>query len=361
MRKFLPLIWLCFSLSFSLASSPACAEISSGTMTVAIRHSPPFAIKDQDGNWHGISIELWRIIADKLGLAYRFHETASLRELLGAVERGEAEAAVAAITITSKRETRMDFTHPFVRTGLGIAVPIATGGGWLSVTQRVVAPPFIKAMAALFGLLLLVGFLVWLLERRRNTQFGGTPVEGIGAGLWWSAVTMTTVGYGDKAPVTFAGRALAMIWMFAGVIVISSFTAAIATSLTVGELGGNVRGKDDLARARIATVAESTSAQFLAEAQFDFRTEPDLYTALDALDRGTVDAVVYDAPLLRYQVRQQFDDRLAVIPGSFEGQDYGIALPPGSPHREAINRVLLDSLRDPAWEKLLYSYLGKRD
>ena len=53
--------------------------------------------------------------------------------------------------------------------------------------------------------------------------------------------------------------------------------------------------------------------------------------------------------------------RLNVLPGSFERQDYGIALPGGSPHREVINRALLESLREPAWEELLFRYLGKRD
>lgn len=53
-----------------------------------------------------------------------------------------------------------------------------------------------------------------------------------------------------------------MIRMFAGII-IASFTAAIATVLTVGELVGKVRGKDGLPRARIATVSDTTSVQYL--------------------------------------------------------------------------------------------------
>ena len=359
MKPFLLLIWFCLSM-FS-AHSLAGDELSSGVMTVVTRHTPPFAIKDPDGHWHGISIELWRNIADQLGLEYRLREIQSLKEMLDAVERRDADAAVAALTITSARETRMDFTHPFVSTGLGIAVPRHSGSAWLAITQRVVAPAFLKVMAGLLGLLLLVGLLVWLFERRRNAQFGGSPVKGIGSGLWWSAVTMTTVGYGDKAPMTLGGRAVALVWMFASVIVISSFTAAIATALTVGELSGKIRSKDDLAGARVATVTDSTSAQYLTDKHLDFSAEPNLQGALEALAQGDFDAVVYDAPLLRYQVRQQFGGRLNALPSSFERQDYGIALPQGSPHREAINRVLLESLKDPAWEELLYRYLGKRE
>lgn len=331
-----------------------------GTLIVATRHVPPFSIKQDDGSWQGISIELWRQIADRLDLEYRFREM-GLKEMLDAVQRHEVDAAVAALTITSDREQRMDFTHPFLSTGLGIAVPLSAGSGWLAVTQRFFSTRFLKVVTALLGILLLIGILVWFFERRRNAQFGGTPAQGIGSGLWWSAVTMTTVGYGDKSPQTLGGRAVALVWMFASIIIISSFTAAIATALTIGELGGKVQGKNDLARARISSVADSTSAQYLLQAKLSFRTESSLPDALEYLANGAVDAVVYDAPIMRYQVRNKYADRLSVLPGSFARQDYGIALPTASPYRETINQALLEELNTQTWEDLMFSYLGNRD
>jgi ABC-type amino acid transport substrate-binding protein len=336
------------------------AADASGVLTIATRHVPPFSIKQDDGSWHGISIELWSQIADRLGLDYRYREM-GLKAMLTAVERKEVDAAVAALTITSEREQHIDFTHSFLSTGLGIAVPLNSGGGWLAVTQAFFSARFLQVVTGLLGLLLLIGILVWFFERRRNAQFGGTPAQGIGSGLWWSAVTMTTVGYGDKSPLTLGGRVVALIWMFTSIIIISSFTAAIATALTIGELGGKVQGKEDLTRARVASVADSTSAQYLTGARINFRDEPDLQSALDALANGAVDAVVYDAPILRYQVRQRYSDQLSVLPGSFARQDYGIALPTDTPRREALNQALLESLQAPAWEELLYRYLGKID
>ena len=44
-----------------------------------------------------------------------------------------------------------------------------------------------------------------------NDQFSGTAAEDIGSGLWWSAVTVTTVGCGDKSPRTVGGGAVAMV------------------------------------------------------------------------------------------------------------------------------------------------------
>jgi ABC-type amino acid transport substrate-binding protein len=106
---------------------------------------------------------------------------------------------------------------------------------------------------------------------------------------------------------------------------------------------------------------DSTSAQYLTGARLEFRAEADLHQALVTLARGDVDAVVYDAPILRYQVWQGFRDRLKVLPVTFERRDYGIALPTGSPLREPVNGALLQALNQPAWEESLFRYLGRRE
>ena len=50
-----------------------------------------------------------------------------------------------------------------------------------------------------------------------------------GDALWWSLTTITTVGYGDRYPVTTEGRVLAVSLMIAGAALFSTFTAFIAT------------------------------------------------------------------------------------------------------------------------------------
>ena len=49
----------------------------------------------------------------------------------------------------------------------------------------------------------------------------------VGAGLWWSVQTVTTVGYGDVTPSTAAGRVLAAIVMLFGIGFLTVITAAI--------------------------------------------------------------------------------------------------------------------------------------
>jgi polar amino acid transport system substrate-binding protein len=203
------------------------------------------------------------------------------------------------------------------------------------------------------------GAMVWVFERRANPeQFGGGVVEGLGAAFWWAAVTMTTVGYGDKAPRTAAGRGVALLWMFASLLLISGFIAAASAALTSQSLVSSVSGLDDLPRARVGAPAGATSADFLAERGIAFRAFDDAPAALAALAAGRLDAVVYDAPLLQYTLRQDPETRLRVLPGELERQSYAIALPAGSPLRETVNVALLATLADPDWARLLRSYLG---
>jgi ABC-type amino acid transport substrate-binding protein len=219
---------------------------------------------------------------------------------------------------------------------------------------------FLQVIAILGLLLFVVGTLVWLIERKRNVQqFGGGAGQGLASGFWWAAVTMTTVGYGDKAPTTFGGRVIALIWMFAGIIMISGFTAAITTALTVSELGDTIRGPGDLPDVRIGSVRGTSSEEYLQSQRLVYRTYQDPRAGLQALANNEIDAVVYDAPLLRYLARTVFPGTVGILSATFDRQDYGIALQARSTLREPMNRVLLDVIRRKEWQDVLYRYLGQ--
>lgn len=324
---------------------------------IATRQAPPFAIKTETG-WGGITIELVRRIADERGFRLELREM-GLSEMLDAVANGGVDAAAAALTITADRERELDFTHPFYTSGLGIAVPQRSEITWFSALKRAASGAFLQSLVALLAVLTLWGVLVWLAERSRNDQFSKKPVRGIGSGIWWSAVTMTTVGYGDKSPITLTGRIIGLVWMFTSIIVISGFTAAIASSLTIDRLGEVVVGLEDLYGKRVLTVPASTSADFLDRELVHYRSVPTADQALDELAAGRADAVVYDVPILRYLVTESHADDLQVLPKLYMRQDYGIALPPQTPFREELNRQILRIITETEWARMLEGYLGR--
>jgi hypothetical protein len=115
-------------------------------------------------------------------------------------------------------------------------------GIFVSIVRRLISSHVLLYAGSLLGLFIGCrdGDLACGTQRNRNNFRSG--LRGIGDGLWWSAVTMTAVGYGDSTPRTLLGRALAIIWMFASVTLLAFFTAGITSSLTVEHLASKVTG-----------------------------------------------------------------------------------------------------------------------
>ena len=86
-------------------------------------------------------------------------------------------------------------------------------------------------------LLVLVSSLA-VLDAERGAP--GTPIHTYGEAVWWALATITTVGYGDLAPVTAVGRWAAVLLMIGGVALAGVVTATLASwivSLVAEESG----------------------------------------------------------------------------------------------------------------------------
>jgi polar amino acid transport system substrate-binding protein len=339
----------------------ALAQVDSAApdkVLVGIVDAPPFATKTKDGRWEGLSIELWQAIAQKLGLEFELREYSS-EQLLDAVKKREIDV-ILALAATEQHEIIMDLSHPFLRSGSAIAVPAeATQHSWLRFTKHLVSLNLLPVIGLLILLSLTAGTIVWLFESRRNPEmFGDGTVRGVGHGIWWAIVTLTTVGYGDKTPKTFGGRMVALIWMFCSVILIASFTAAITTSFTVVELKGKVRGLSDLPGVRVGSLIQSQSLDFLAKRGIAVLPYENVQDGLQAIVDRKIDAYVFNEAVLKDLVRTEFPGQVHVLAGTFDHYYVSMAMPPGSPLREPLNRALLEITAKDDWLKLVELYIG---
>lgn len=331
-----------------------------GKLIVGTEQIPPFSFKDVNGHWKGISIELWETLAEELKLEYVYKEY-DLKGLLSALENQTIDAATAALTITTEREKRFDFTHSYHSTGLGIAVSKDLEVTWLSIFKRFFNFDFLRIVMGLFFLALIAGSLVWFFERNTNKkQFGGRGLSGMGSGFWWSLVTMTTVGYGDKAPQTIGGRIVGIVWMFMALIIISTFTAVITSKLTVTQIRPHIRGPEDLHWVKVGSVKYSTSTSYLTANYISFKDYTTVKDALKGLRDGDVDAIVYDMPILKYLATNEMQGKIQVLGSIFSKQQYGIGLPSKSPFREMINQRVPAIIANKKWQGVLSHYLGAK-
>ncbi len=327
------------------------------TLRVGIKPVPPFAMSDGQGGWTGISVELWQRVAAQLGWQTKWVAMDSAGDQVKGLASGTIDVAVGALSMTPEREAVMDFSHPFYSTDLAIATTTQRSG-WVGVAKQLLSPAFLSAVGVLVLLLLAAGALLWLVEHKRNPgQFGGSLAKGIGNGFWWSAVTMTTVGYGDKAPITATGRVLATIWMFFSVITISSFTATIASSITLQQLSTVVRGVQDLDNVRCVAVTGSTGEEYLHKRGVRTKSVTTPEEGLALLREGAADALVYDEPVLRYLLKDSAPG-IEILPQSIERQYYAFGLKLNFAQRKDLNRTLLTDTSDSEWQETLDRYLG---
>ena len=234
-------------------------------LVIGTKEAPPFAMKASDGTWQGISVDLWRRVADQLHLHYRFAAAPDVQNLIDGVAAGKFDVAVAALTVTAGRERILDFTQPFYATGLGIAVPVGGEASWLPIIRTMTSFGFAQAIVALIGFALAAGFLVWFFERRHNEDFGGGVAKGLSSGVWWSTVAMTQRSTGNFGPRTHLGRIVAIVWMIASIVIIAVFTASITSVLTIRHLQGAVHGVSDLSAVRVGALAGTSTEDTLSD------------------------------------------------------------------------------------------------
>lgn len=327
------------------------------TITVVTKEIEPFVfVSGEEAS--GFSIDLWQAIALELGVPFEIEIVTTVQEQLDAVEQEQADVAVAAISITAEREKNVDFSHRYFESGLGILTRSGSSTPLLDSFRLALSPTLLRLFAFLVLSILIAGHAIWLIERRRNEEFPQTYLKGVWEGIWWAAVTVTTVGYGDRTPIGRLGRLFGMFWMFAGLFIIANFTAGVTSQLTLQGLQGAINGPEDLPGKQVVTVAGSTSDAWLESEGIGHQTVAAIEEAYELLDSGRVDAVVYDHPVLLYYTLQNQDKDYVVAGEVFNEEDYGMAFPHGSPLREEVNRALLVLLENGTYDQIYTKWYG---
>jgi len=324
---------------------------------VGVFEAPPYAMHTASGEWRGLAIDLWKEIASELNLHYRLGE-ASPDVILDDIAHGRLDMAVAPFAITVDRQQLLDFSLAFLSVETGIAARRGTDEDrWRTVARALATPSALRLYVAIVLLTFLGGAALWLFERRRNPQFSGGVLPGLGSGFWWSSVTTVGVGYGDKVPITFWGRIVGLLWMSISLVLVTALTAFVTAKLALAEIG-QIRGAASLHNAVVGTIEGSAAADFLRQEKIRRRVYATVPQALEALANKQVDAVVYGADVLGYYTERDPRKRFEVLAATFDHQSLAFPLPIGSPLRERINDALRRYLAQPGWRDLKDRFLG---
>jgi len=80
------------------------------------------------------------------------------------------------------------------------------------------------------------------LQTERGAE--GATITTFGDAVWWSLVTITTVGYGDTYPVTDVGRFLAVLLMGGGLVIVGTTSAIVVSYISERIASARTSGDD---------------------------------------------------------------------------------------------------------------------
>lgn len=336
-----------------------CPLMAQPVMRIGVMEEPPFVIAEAGGSYTGLSVDLWKSIADDEGIGYEFIPYQDHLGIIRGLDFEEIDLSINPIHVNEIRLKMLDVTQPFFVSTIGVATSQAEQSQISVFIRNFFSLEFLRVILLLILVIFVFGTILWLAERKHNRRQFRPGFIGLFDGLWWSAVTMTTVGYGDKAPKSRLGRIIAMVWMFTAIIIISGFTATIASTLTVDSLSRTIEDLDDLRQnVQIGTIFASSSRDFL---ELNSIRPSQLYDnveqGLRSLATREVEVLLYDEAVLDYRIDQlQLAGKVSLLPIHFNQQYRSFFLPKGSPHLQWINPLLVRKINEASWTALLQKY-----
>lgn len=332
------------------------------TLEIGTIERPPFMMKDDAGKLTGFSVDLWRDIAKRAGISYRFVEFSSFPKMIESVKNRHIDAAIANISITSKREKDMDFSQPIYPSGLQIMVPVKNGA--ISFLKVVWESGILKFVAFAVFVLLLIAHILWFFERnvtdKRHDYFRDDYFGGVWDAFWWAFIIMTMGGFENEVPHKVISRALAIFWIVTSLFFVSALTAKITTSLTVSELSSSINSVSDLKGKRVGIINSRAVKDKLAR----FGVSAKQYESYDklykALSSGELDAVVGDAPVIQYYVAHKAQGKFKLVGDVFAQENYGILFPENAPIKDVVDRTLIQMQEDGSYRKIYNTYFAAK-
>jgi len=351
-------------------ADPAAVGVSSdgddapvgGTLSVAARALPPFVIYE-NASYSGFEVELIKLLAADLGMEAEIYAVDTVAKQIDDIQRGVADVGLGGTAVTAHREQDIDFSVPVLDSGLSILTTAESSrniGDRIATFFTAIASSDLPWLLGVFALAVLIAaHLIWLLERRHNPDFAVPYRKGIWDSFYWSVVTMSTVGYGDKVARGNRGRVLALLWIALGTLVFASFTAAIASSLAVNELRSEISGPADLSGRRVATVKHSAGETYLPSIGIGPVVVDEIDAAYELLSEGDVEAVVFDAPVLHYYASHRGGGDFVTVGSDFRRVRYGLMIDENNAElRERLNLALLDLMESGIYARLHDGWFG---
>ncbi|CAL2233610.1 unnamed protein product [Prunus armeniaca] len=304
----------------------------------------------------GFSIDVFNAAVEVLPYALPFEfipfenpdgtSAGTYNDLVYQVYLEKYDAVVGDITIRANRSLYVDFTMPYTESGVVMVVPIRD-------TRRKCAWVFLKPLTwdlwlTTFCFFIFIGFVVWVLEHRINEDFRGPPSHQVGTSFWFSFSTM--VFSHRERVVSNSARFLMIIWVFVVLVLTQSYTANLASLLTVEQLQPTVTDIKDLLRNgdNVGYIENTFVCEILKQLGFDNSKLKPIKT-MEACDealskgsaKGGIAAVVDEIPNMKLFVAK-YCSKYTMIGPIFKTDGFAFVFPKHSPLVPDLSQAVLN-------------------
>ncbi|XP_013793038.1 glutamate receptor ionotropic, NMDA 2D-like, partial [Limulus polyphemus] len=318
----------------------------------------------------GFCIDLLQSFAVDLGFTYDLFRVSDgtwgtvnngvWNGLIAEVLSGRADVVVTSIKINSERKTAVDFTIPFLDTGITIAVAKRTG----IISPKAFLEPFdtVSWLLILLVSIQLAVLFVFVFEWMSPSGYDMklAPPSGYKFSLLRTYWLMWAILFGASVnidcPRGFTAKFMSSVWAMFAVVFLALYTANLAAFMITREEFYDLSGIDDKRLKnprltdppfRFGTIPNGNTDAVLKE----FKPEIHKYMkkfnrssvigGVRAVKKGKLDAFVYDATVLEYLAGQDNECRLLTVGSWYATTGYGFALPKKSKYLSMFNKWMI--------------------
>ncbi len=342
----------------SATPAPALSINTNRVLKIGVAERPPYSMKNELGEWHGIGIDLWEEIAKKLGIKYSYEECLQ-SEMHDKLKTGEIDSILVTAQSADFLNTEV-FTQPYVYShGAAVISHLSLASSLQNIIDHLVkSGMFLIVMCMFLTMFVISLILVYFEGRSEGGHFEGPPLKRFASALWFTAVTMTSVGYGDSARLSLIGRSITFIWMLLGILFIALFTGSVVSSLTTAELNSSLVRLEDLSHYRCGVFAGAKMENVLLAKGIPCRKYPTLMEGFGALQRGQIGAFALDAISGTTIVNQEYPGEFKICVMPTIQLVYSFAFRKGEPLFPSINDEVIRSTLAPDWRSRIERWSG---
>ncbi|XP_076386333.1 glutamate ionotropic receptor NMDA type subunit 2 isoform X3 [Megachile rotundata] len=305
----------------------------------------------------GFTYELVRVEDGKWGTL----ENGKWNGLIADLVNRKTDMVMTSLMINSEREAVVDFTVPYMETGIAIVVAKRTG----IISPTAFLEPFDTASWMLVGIVaihaatIMILLFEWLSPSGFNMKKNPSPNHRFSFcrtyWLVWAVLFQAAVHI--DSPRGFTARFMTNVWALFAVVFLAIYTANLAAFMITREEFHEFTGVDDHRLARpyshkpmfkFGTIpwshTDSTLAKYFKEMHAYMKkfNKSSVAEGIETVISGEMDAFIYDGTVLDYLVAQNEDCRLLTVGSWYAMTGYGLAFSRNSKYLQMFNKRLLD-------------------